>query len=310
MPIYIKFNGPGGEQTHDALSDAFANIDQDFLKLSSATPDTFLKVEADHQIKDNISAIGDWFIKLDGEFINISDVGLKVDDFVLKFTQPATLGAAAVELPAVQSDFLKVDADLKISASDLGVAGSDFIKLDAAPDLDELKISELKVSIDFLKLGTDTTNAGADFTQLGNDLIALGAGPNSKELDSALTLLGDQVLKIGSAFDAVALDFQELSQDFETLGGGGITTTTVADFLESQESSASSSTPTGPLGSDFLKLEQDFHVLNQSIAGGLFDAGPVIGDLFAESGKDSGHPMTDNIGQFSGGSDALKVGSG
>lgn len=304
MPIYIKFNGPGGEQTRDALNDAFLNVDEDFLKLSSATPDTFLKVEADHQIKDSVATIGGWFQKLDSEFVKISDVGLKVDDTVLKLTQPATLSAAAVELPAVQSDFLKADSDLKISASDLGAVSTDFIKLDTVPDLSALKVGELQVGTDFLKLGTDTANAGTDFTQLGNDLIALGTGPNSKEMDDTLKLLGDQVLKIGSAFDEVALDFQKLSQDFENLGGEGITT--VADFLKSQSSSTSYSTPTGPVGSDFLKLEQDFHVLNQDVASGFFDAGPVIGDLFAQTGKDSGHPMMENIGQLPGGLGILK----
>lgn len=86
MPIYIKFNGPGGEHAHDLLNDAFLKIDEDFLKLSNAAPDTFLKVEASHQIKENISAIGDWFYKLDAGFLKIGDVGLKIDDIVLKLT--------------------------------------------------------------------------------------------------------------------------------------------------------------------------------------------------------------------------------
>lgn len=307
MPIDLKFDGPDGEQSHGALHDAFLKIDEDFLKLSSATPETLLKVEAGHQIENNISAIGDWFLKLDGEFLKISDVGIKIDDVALKLTQP-TPSAAAVELPAVQSDFLKVDTDLKISASDLGTLSSDFIKLDTVSNLDDLKTGELKVSADFLKLSADTTNAGTDFTQLGNDLVSLSAGPNSVKLDDALKLLGDEVLKIGSAFDAVALDFQKLSQDFENLGGGG--TTSVADFLDSQNSSAGHSTPTGPLGSDFLKLEQDFQVLNHDLGAGFFAGGQVIGDLLAQTGNDSGHPMTDDIGHFLGGPVGLKTGHG
>src|SRR5215472_12224282 len=302
MPIFIKFNEFGDEQNHESLNNAFLKIDEDFQKLANASPDAFLTVEADHQIKENISAIGDFFHKLDDEFLKISDAGLRADDFALKLTQPPTTGATE-ELPAVQSDFLNADADLKVAASDLGAVSSDFLKLDAAPDLNTLKAGERTVGADFLKLAIDTINAGTDFTNLGDDLIALGAGSNSKELDGALNLLGDQVLEIGSAFEAVALDFEKLRVDFVHLGGGGLKT--AADFLESQGALANDPMPPGPVGADFFKLEQDFQVLNHDIGGAFFDGKQVIHDLFAQNGNDSGHPTNDDSGPFSGGTGTL-----
>jgi len=55
MPIYLKFDGLGGDFAHDSVNDAFLKIDQDFNKLASASSDTFLKVESEPAIKHNCS---------------------------------------------------------------------------------------------------------------------------------------------------------------------------------------------------------------------------------------------------------------
>jgi hypothetical protein len=125
---------------------------------------------------------------------------------VIKLTSP-TVSDVNADVPAIQSDFLKLDSGLKTSASDLSTLGSDFLKLDTAPDLESFKVGEQKVSTDFFKLSVDAKfNEGA-FTQLGNDLIALGTGPNSKELDEAYKLLGGELIKVAPAIDAVAFDW-------------------------------------------------------------------------------------------------------
>ena len=72
MPIFVKYEGVGGEY---GLEDAFLKIDADFLKLSSASADTFVKVEAEPGIKHDINVIGDSFFKESDEFLKISDAG-------------------------------------------------------------------------------------------------------------------------------------------------------------------------------------------------------------------------------------------
>ncbi len=299
MPDFIKFSGLGGEQTHDSHGNTFLKIDSDFQQLANVGADDFLKIEASQHIKHDITTVGDWFIKLDGEFLKIDEAAWKYDAFAIKLTNTTPTDAAAVELPAVQRDFLKLDLDLKVSASDLGALGTDFIKLDTAPDLETFKVGELKVSSDFLKISDDISADGADLKIIGDDLIKLSTGGNSRELSAALKLLGGQDYKISSAFDAVSADFLKISQDFATLGGGR--TTSDAVLVASLDAGRGHAPPAGPLGADFFKLEQDFHVLNQALAGGFSDAGRVIDALFDQAGGHLDHQMMDQIGPGFGG---------
>jgi hypothetical protein len=278
MPIFLKFGGIGEDGD---LNEAFLKIDSDFLKLSSAGADSFLKVEADATIKHDVNVIGGSFIKLSDDFLKISDGALKVDSFLIKLAG-TTSDAATEGGPNPQADFLKLDTTLKTSAGDLAVLGSDFLKLDTAPDLAGFKLDELTVGSDFAKVGADMTDASGAFIKLGSHVIALGTGPNTNppELDAAYKLLGGELDKISPAFDAVAFDWIKLSQDFTTLGGGG--GTTLATSLSSPGST--DSTP-GPLGTDFLKLEQDFLVLSQAIGGSAPGLKAVFDALIEHSGK-------------------------
>jgi hypothetical protein len=294
MPIYIKYGGLGDEHAQDVLNDAFLKIDTDFQKLSSADGTAaFLKLESDHAIKHDIFTIGSSFHKLSDDFLKIADGAYKLDAFVIKLTSPTTTSDAEVNVgvPAVQSDFLKLDTALKTSASDLSALGSDFVKLDTAPDLESFKIAEQKISTDFFDLSADHKINAGTFTQLGSDLIALGAGPNSKEVDQAYKLLGGELIKVAPAFDALALDWQKLGQDFATMGGGGGAGTSLLSAASADQGPA----PSGPLGSDFLKLEHDFLLLNQAIGGTLPGTFKVLDALFDQSGKESNGPLTEHV---------------
>ena len=138
--------------------------------------------------------------------------------------------------------------------------------------------------------------------KLGTDLVDLGSGENanSPQFNDALKVLGgDFEQKVSPAFDAIAADWIKLSQDFTTLGGGNTTPTlSVASSTDSGP---------GPLGTDFLKLEHDFLLLNNALVGtgpdikGAFDAladqvGPPLGDhdhdnniLGSPGGNNFGH---------------------
>ena len=77
MPTAVEFNA-------GALKYAFLKIDTDFLKLSSATGDTFLKIEDSGQLKHDVSVIGNFFLKLDDDFLKIADTAVKIDSLVVK----------------------------------------------------------------------------------------------------------------------------------------------------------------------------------------------------------------------------------
>jgi hypothetical protein len=283
MPIHVKF---GGED----LNAAFLKIDADFQKLSSASADTFLKVEA--KIKDDINDIGGAFLKLGESFDDLSEGALKIDTAFLKLAGGETTTTVGDDVTVVgpQLDFLKLDGTLETSAGDLKTLGADFVKLDTAPDLLTFKLNEVTVSGDVQKISTDMGDASGAFLKLGTDLIALGTDPNSNspQFNEALKILGnDFENKMSPAFDALAFDWHKLSQDFANLagGGGGDTTPTLS----------SSSTEPGTLSSDFLKLEQDFLVLNHALAATAPDVKAAFDDLTDQFGKPSGHDQEGNI---------------
>jgi hypothetical protein len=282
MPIFMNFLG------RDAVNDAFLKIDADFLKLSKAGPDFLLELKGP-QIKHEISVIGGAFDKLGDAFIKLSDAALKIDDLFLKYAPPPTtvptLTAASVggDAPDPQADFLKLDAGLKLLGGDLGTAGADFVKLDKAPTYLTFKLTEVIISSDFAKVSTDTSAVGGQFGQLGDDLLKLSTGPtNSVELNNAWKVLGDEFHKISSAFDAVAVDWNKLSQDFATLGGAGGGTNTSALVASSSSGGPS---PSGQVGSDFLKLEHDFVLLSQALGASGPDLVKAFDALVDQSGK-------------------------
>ena len=292
MAIFLKLGDIKGESLDHKHNETLLRIDGDFLKLASANPDGFLKI--DGQIKHDIAVIGDSFLKLGQDFIKLSDAAIKIDSLFLKLDPTNffikldpildSAGGAVVEggPPNPQADFLKLDTALKIAGADLGVLGADFKGFDCTIKGNVLTQTEALVGQDFLKLNGDMTSTGQTFAALGDDFIKLSNGPN-QELDAAYKLLGGELHKIGSAFDAVASDFLKLSQDFEILAGGR-DTALVASLSNSQP---------GPLGTDFLKLDQDFLLLSQAIGGAFPGTAKAIDALLDHSGKPHGDEMHD-----------------
>jgi hypothetical protein len=293
MAVFLKLGDIKGESLDHKHNETLLRIDGDFLKLASANPDGSLKI--DGQIKHDIAVISDSFLKLGQDFIKLSDVAIKIDNFFLKL-DPTNFhikldpildsvgGAVVVEggPPDPQADFIKLDTALKIAGADLGVLGTDFKGFDGTIKGNVLTQTEALVGQDFLKLNVDMTSTGQTFARLGDDFIKLSNGPN-QQLDAAYKLLGSELHKIGSAFDAVASDFLKLSQDFETLAGGR-NTALVASSPNSRP---------GPLGTDFLKLDQDFLLLNQAIGGAFPGTAKAIDALLDQSGKPHGDEMHD-----------------
>ncbi len=106
------------------IDNAFLKINSDFLKLSSATGDNFLKIE--HELKHDFDVIGDAFHKIGQQFEVASILGDAFGKHDLKIA-PGGLSDA-------NTDFLKIDAALKVSGMDFKVLGTDFLKLDTSPN--------------------------------------------------------------------------------------------------------------------------------------------------------------------------------
>lgn len=271
LDSFLKLAGFDGRQEQAALDNAFLKIDGDFLKLSSANADAFLKIEHAPALKHDFHVIGDAFLKLGQDFGKIAFAGALVDDFFLKITAATTaeVTAAAVEgAPNPQADFLKVDAALKISAGDLKILGTDFLKLDTSPNQDVFQHKLAAVSDDFLKLGNDTAADRAAFLKLGADLVRLGTVENPSPLDFAYKELGGELQTVGSVFGALSQDFFNLGAAVQHGGGGGAGMPT-ADV---------STQPN--IGLAFMTLNQDFLKLDKALGAVGDGAADVIGGLF------------------------------
>jgi hypothetical protein len=216
------------------IDNAFLNIDSDFLKLSSATGENFLKIEHDPALKHDFQVIGDAFHKIGQQFEVASILGDVFGNHDLKI--------APNGLSDANTDFLKIDAALKFSGQDLKILGSDFLKLDTSPNAESFQLKIKGVGEDFLKLEGDMTADGAAFLKLGADFLKLGGGnENPSPLDLAYKELGGDLQTVGARFDALAADFLKID---EALGG-----------RESSDFGGSVGTALMALNQDFLKLD-------------------------------------------------------
>jgi hypothetical protein len=277
---FLKLAGFDNNRHQQAeLNEGFLKIDGDLLKLSSASPDTFLKVEHDRSLKLDFDVIGDAFIKLGRSFGQIASAGAVIDEFVLKLTGMtnafpgvATTAAVVGGPPNPQADFLKLDGALKISAADLKTLGADFLKLDTSPNLAAFQHKLMGVSGDFHKLGGDMADNSAAFLKLGSDFLKLGDVANPSPLDLAYKELGGELQTVGSRFDALASDFHKLGQDLQGNGGtGGV-------------GAAAAVSGPGMIGADFMTLSQDFHKLDTALDRLGDGAAAVVNDLFRQGG--------------------------
>jgi hypothetical protein len=270
---FLKLAGFDGRHEQAALNDAFLKIDGDFLQLSDASSDTFVKIE--HKLDRDFDVIGDAFVKLGDDFGKIAFVGALIDDFVLKVTQATTAEVprpAADVAPGPQADFIKLDEALKISGADLKILGADFQKLNESPNLDAWDAKIKIVADDFVKLSNDMTANGDTFQKLAFDFQKLGNVDNPSPLDLAYKELGGDLQTVGSVFGALSADFLNLLPAVQVGGGGGAGTSDVKPSL----------------GAGFMQLNQDFHKLDSALGGVGDGAAAVIGSLFHHSAGGGG----------------------
>jgi hypothetical protein len=268
---FLKFDGIDSRHEQVALNNAFLKIDSDFLKLSSANPDTFLKLEHDHSLKVDFDVIGDAFVKLASDFNKIASAGTIIDDVVLKLAgNPTTSSVDGAPNP--QADFVVLDHKLSNSATDLKILGADFLKIDGPPNLKVFESKVAGIGNDFLKLGADMAADRDAFLKLGADFLKLDNGENQSPLDLFYKELGGELKTVGMRFDALATDFLKLGQEVQATGGAGS-----GDVLKT--STVGTDAGPGVIGASFMTLFQDFHLLGTALDKLGDGAGGVISDL-------------------------------
>jgi hypothetical protein len=261
---FLRFTGV---REQAALNDAFLKIDGDLLKLSTASADSFLKIEHERSLKIDFDVVGDAFHKLGNDFLKI-DLGMRlVDDFVVKVAGAPTPGSVD-GAAGLQADFVALDHKISTSATDLKILGADFLKLDHSPTVEVFQAKIAGISDDFLKLGADMAADRDAFLKLGADFLKLGGGEHPSPLDLAYKEFGGELQTVGRQFDALSTDFLKLNDALHGGGGG-------AGTVES----ATGGGGAGVVGTALMTLYQDFHTLGADL-GALGDgAVEVVEDL-------------------------------
>ena len=233
LDSFLKLNS---RHEQGALNDAFVKIDDDLLKLSTASTDSFLKIEHDRSVKIDFDVIGDGFLKVGQDFHKIDTALGLIDNFVVKVVDGA---------PSLGSDFALLDHKISASAADLKILGSDFLKLDTSPNMDVFRLKIAGIGDDFLKLGADMAANADAFHKVGDDFLRLAGGDKVSPLDLAYKEFGGDLKIVGDQFAVLAGDFLKLDQAMHGSGGGG--------------------GGAGVVGAALLTLYQDFHTLGAAL---------------------------------------------
>jgi hypothetical protein len=285
LDSFLKIEGT--EQGSLKLNNAFLKIDDDLLKLSNANADNFLKIEHQGALKIDFNVIGDAFLKLGADFHRVDTALDLIGDFVVK-----GLADGSVDVVSnLKAAFESADHKTSILATDLKIFGLDFLKLDTSPNLASFELKLRGIGDDLHKLSTDMTAEGQAFLKLSTDFVELGRGDNP--LDLAYKEFGGELLKISNDFGLLAGDFLKLDEALhgsgggagrgEAGGGGGAGT-----------GEAGGGGGAGKVGTAFMALMQDFHVLGSDLGALGHGAATVIADQSHPSFLASG--ATDRTG--------------
>jgi type VI protein secretion system component Hcp len=215
----FSFESAAEQAAHDLrrLGDNFVDLGGGFLKLIHDETASFQSsaVSVDIKLKLDDALISDDFFKIGIDSFKASESQHKVDIKeipVIKVIDASSPSLSSVVsdgdggTPAVVTDLLKYEADLKIT-------GLDFLKI--APGLSDAPAESLSLS--FNTLSVDYKEQGADEIKLGQDFIALAknaADIKVHGLSDALFKYGEAAVALGNDYLKLSADFQKISQDF------------------------------------------------------------------------------------------------
>jgi len=241
LDSFLKLN----DRQQEGLDDAFAKIDDDLQKISTASADGFRKIEHDPSLTVGFNVIGTSFLELGHDFHRVDTALNLIDDFVVK-----AVGAPGRGLG---SDFALLDHKVRSSATDLKALGLDFLTLDASPSLDAFRLKIAGISDDFVRLGADMAANRDAFYELGDDFLKLAGGEKVSPLDLAYKEFGGDLRIVGDQFGVLVGDFLALDNAMHGSGGG-------EGIVESGGGGGA-----GVVGLALMTLLQDFHTLGGAL---------------------------------------------
>jgi type VI protein secretion system component Hcp len=249
-----------GENSVD-LGGGFLRLIHDGTSAPSETVSLNSSVSLDLKFKHDDAIISHDFLKVGFDFLKASASQHKIDTKeiviikVIDASSPSLLSAASDGgTPAVVTDLLKYEADLKIT-------GLDFLKI--APGLGDAPAESL--SLNFNKISVDYKEQGSDAIKLGEDFITLAknaADLKIRGLSDALLKYGEDAVKLGNDYLNLSADFHKVSQDFAP--SAAIDSVTTGAELKFNQGVLQNS-------DDFIKLAGDLKFMNT-------DFGAIAGD--------------------------------
>jgi type VI protein secretion system component Hcp len=221
-----SFEGAAEQVAHDLrrLGENSVDLGGGFLKLINdvtlaPTENVSLDsgvVSLDIKLKHDDAIISHDFLKVGLDFVEISASQHKIDIKEIPIIKVIDVASPGLNLaadsvgggdtPAVVTDLLKYEADLKIT-------GLDFLKI--APGLGDAPAETL--SLNFSKISFDYKEQGADELKLSEDFIALAktaADLKIRGLSDAFLKYGEDALALGNDYLKLSADFHKISQDF------------------------------------------------------------------------------------------------
>jgi len=275
--FFLKFEGIEGaaEQAGhglERLGASFADLGGGFLKLVHDAASDVQVPAVQHKIDSDLLKIDTDFIKIGFEFIKLTDRFHKLDGAIAGLAdQFIKFMPSDSEVPfPLAADFLKYEADLKITGLDFLAAGLDH-KIAPA---ESLSLNFAKISLDYKNQSDDQSNIATD---LANFIKISGISERSALGTAFLKLSGDS-LNLANDYKFLSGDFLKVSQDLapQLSEDGAISIDHKIDIKFDQAIVQHAD--------DFIKLSADLIKLNTDLQG-------VGGDFIklADAFEDRGH---------------------
>lgn len=267
---FESFEDAAEQAAHDLrrLGHDSVDLGGGFLRLirdGTVSDESPAAATVDLKFKHDDAFISDDFFKLGSDFVSASESQHKIDIKeipIIKVVDQSSPTLSSVVsngdggTPAVVTDLLKYEADLKIT-------GQDFLKI--APGIADAPAETL--SLNFNKISFDYKEQSADELAISDDFIALAksaADLKIRGLSDAFLKYSEDAVKLADAYLKVSTDFKVISQDFSpstdsVTTDGGIKFNQVvlqnsADFIKLAGDIKSMNADFRALAGDTLKL--------------------------------------------------------
>jgi hypothetical protein len=263
VDAFLKFDGLGGQgqklgNDFDRLGDGFSDLGGAFIKLVDDVTDTEFVKKHLAGVKYELVAIDRDFNKIGEDFVKLADPLHKFDDAVVKFAEQFIKFTPSDGEPSfpLAADFLKFEADVKLTGLDFLAAASD-IKSNPTESL----------SLTFSQIAVDYKHQSDDALKIRQDIagfLDIAEISVSSELGMAFFKYSGDLQKISDAYLSLRDDFQKISGYFAPTEDSGqikfdqVVLAHTDDFVKLGQDLKLADAALGGLGGDFHKLADAF----------------------------------------------------